>query len=67
MGTRRLTWYVEAGEETLVATTAADASAGAFATNSDVLDGIVAAIELRPTPWTMPELMKDGQRAPVGA
>lgn len=47
-GVRRVTWYVDAGGGTLVATTAEGASAGAFPANVDVLDDIVAAVELRP-------------------
>lgn len=54
-GSRRLTWYLEAGEETLVATTSANASAGHFAANADVLDDIMAALEFRPARVTTPE------------
>lgn len=54
-GTRRLTWYLEAGEETLVATTSDHASAGVFAANAEVLDRIVAAIRLRPARVASPE------------
>jgi hypothetical protein len=49
-GTRRLTWYVETGKETLVATTSANASSGRFASNAGVLDDIVAAVKFRPIP-----------------
>lgn len=47
-GTRRLTWYVETGEETLVATTSDNASSGRFGSNAEVLDAIVAAVEFQP-------------------
>ena len=47
-GDSRVTWYVDAGEDTLVATTSANASSGNFRANADVLDAIVAAAELRP-------------------
>ena len=47
-GVGRVTWYVDAGEDTLVATTSANASAGDFRANADVLDAIVVAAELRP-------------------
>lgn len=66
-GTRRLTWYVEVGEKTLVATTSANALAGSFARNADVLDDIVAAVQFRPNPLTLPKLGEAGDRAVVAA
>jgi hypothetical protein len=47
-GTRQLTWYVETGEETLVATTSDNASSGRFGSNAEVLDAIVAALRFPP-------------------
>lgn len=45
-GLRRLTWYVEAGPATFVATTSEAAQAGTFASNSEVLDSMVSSLEL---------------------
>jgi hypothetical protein len=66
-GTRRLTWYVEAGQETLVATTTASASAGLFAANAEVLDRIVAAVTIRPALVPTPELTDVMRRRPFSS
>lgn len=46
-GVGRVTWYVDAGPDTLVATTSAAASAGTFLANAGVLDDIVATADIR--------------------
>lgn len=45
-GLRRLTWFVEAGPATFIATTSEAAQAGTFASNSEVLDSMVSSLEL---------------------
>lgn len=62
-GVSRVTWYVDAGEGTFIATTSAHASSGTFRGNADVLDAIVTAAELRPDLATAPEVIPG---APVG-
>lgn len=64
-GVSRVTWYVDAGEDTLVATTSANAASGTFWANADVLDAIVAAAELRPDRSTLPGVTSDAPRAVV--
>ena len=64
-GIGRVTWYVEAGGDTLVATTSANASAGTFLANIGVLDDIVATAEIRQDPSTMPEVTEDSGQALV--
>lgn len=66
-GVSRVTWYVEAGDDTLVATTSAHASSGTFPANADALDAIVAAVQLRPDLSTGPGAASDAPRAVVAA
>lgn len=66
-GTRRLTWYLEAQGGTLVATTSADGFDGSFASHANVLDEIVAGMELRPDGGAVSEVRQDARRALVSA
>ena len=56
-GVSRVTWYVDAGVDTFLATTSANASAGTFSANADVLDAIVVTAELRPDFATVPGII----------
>lgn len=62
-GIGRVTWYVEAGGETLVATTSAIASAGTFLANTGVLDDIVATAEIGQDLSTMPGATEEARQA----
>lgn len=64
-GIGRVTWYVEAGGDTLVATTSANASAGTFLANAGVLDQIVATAQIRQDVSAMPEVTEDPSQASV--